>query len=414
MLRGGRHRRPGSLTLRTINPRNFGVARRGTSREVNRRILLTLIAAHQPISRADLARLMDTSRASITLIVNQMIKDGVVAEGAIGQIARGRKPRLLQVNVRQSCVVAVDVRPIDTHLTLMDVLGNQIAPIEVWPTDHDSDRFGQELVKRVRKLLSTGPQRLRCAGVGVVVPGIVDAAGVVVLAPHLGWHNVPLARTLTKRLALPVKVENSGRACALVQVWMTRGDATPLYDLVYVSVSDGVGVGVIVNGELVRGRHDSAGQFAHIPLNVDGPRCSCGANGCWETYVSNIATLQRYWGTAAPASSAEGHTIADMIARARGGDARALASLLATGRYLGLGFAAIVAAIDPTCICVGGEITAAWDLIGETVTQALKERSLGRDVPADLIRLVAPTDYPRLRGAAALITAATFAAPRVG
>lgn len=398
--------------MRTINPRNFGVARRGTSREVNRRILLTLIAAHQPISRADLARLMDTNRASITLIVNQMIKDGVVAEGPIGQIARGRKPRLLQVNARQSCVVAVDVRPIDTHLTLMDVLGNQIVPIETWPTEHDSDRFIHELVKRIRKLLTSGSQRLRCDGVGVVVPGIVDADGVVVLAPHLGWHNVPLGKALTKRLTLPVKVENSGRACALVQVWASRGEATPLYDLVYVSVSDGVGVGVIINGELVRGRHDSAGQFAHIPLNVDGPRCSCGANGCWETYVSNLATLQRYWGSAP--GQADGHTIADLVTRTRAGDARALAALLATGRYLGLGFAAIVASIDPTCICVGGEITAAWDLIGASVLQALKERSLGRDVPSDLIRLVAPTDYPRLRGAAALVTAATFAAPRVG
>lgn len=397
--------------MRTINPRNFGVARRGTSREVNRRILLTLIASHQPISRADLARLMDTNRASITLIVNQMIKDGVVAEGPVGQIARGRKPRLLQVNARQSCVVAVDVRPVDTHLTLMDLLGNQVTPIETFPTPRNHGQFMQELVKRIRKMLSHGAPRLRCDGVGVVVPGIVGPDGSVVLAPHLGWRHVPLARTLAKRLSLPVKVENSGRACALVQVWMSRGEAAPLYDLVYVSVSDGVGVGVIINGELVRGRHDSAGQFAHIPLNVDGPRCSCGANGCWETYVSNLATLQRYWGTAA---GSDGHSIADLVTRARGGDARALAALLATGRYLGLGFAAIVAAIDPTCICIGGEITAAWDLIGETVTQALKERSLGRDVPADLIRLVAPTDYPRLRGAAALITAATFAAPRVG
>ena len=397
--------------MRTINPRNFGVARRGTSREVNRRILLTLIASHQPISRADLARLMDTNRASITLIVNQMIKDGVVAEGPVGQIARGRKPRLLHVNTRQSCVVAVDIRPIDTHVTLMDLLGNQIAPIDTFPTVRDADAFIQELVKRTRKILANGSHRLRCDGVGVVVPGIVGADGSVVLAPHLGWRHVPLAKTLTRKLSLPVKVENSGRACALVQAWMSRGEDQPLYDLVYVSVSDGVGVGVIINGELVRGRHDSAGQFAHVPLNIDGPRCSCGANGCWETYVSNLATLQRYWGASA---AVEGHSIADLITRARAGDARALAALLATGRYLGLGCAAIVAAIDPTCICVGGEITAAWDLIGETVIQALKERSLGRPVPADLIRLVAPTDYPRLRGAAALITAAAFAAPRVG
>ncbi|MCX6553063.1 MAG: ROK family protein, partial [Acidobacteria bacterium] len=183
-----------------------------------------------------------------------------------------------------------------------------------------------------------------------LVPGIVDSAGGVVLAPHLGWHDVPLAKTLTARLGLPVKIENSGRACALAQVWVARGATTPLNDLVYVSVSDGVGVGVIINGELVHGRRDAAGQFAHVLLSVDGPRCSCGANGCWETFVSNLATLQRYWGPAdASAVPTSDRTIGDLIARARAGDARAMAALLATGRYLGLGFSTIVSAVDPTC-----------------------------------------------------------------
>ena len=269
--------------MRRINPNSFGVARRGTSREVNRRILLTLIAAHQPVSRADLARLMDTNRASITLIVNQMIESGVISEGAVGQIARGRKPRLLQINARQSCVVAVDIRPTNTHLTLTDKLGNEILghrdvadgpqrravhpPVGSENQDAPRGRLAQAHLR----------WRRRCrAGDG-------GLEGRVVLAPHLGWHDIPLAKTLTSRLGLPVKIENSGRACALAQIWMTREGTSPLSDLVYVSVSDGIGVGVIINGELVRGRGDSAGQFAHVLLSVDGPRCSCGANGCWET-----------------------------------------------------------------------------------------------------------------------------------
>ncbi len=401
--------------MRKIDPSNFGVARRGMAREVNRRILLTLMAAHQPVSRADLARLMDTNRASITLIVNRMIEEGLISEGAIGQIARGRKPRLLQLNSRLSRVVAVDIRPTNTYLTLTDLLGNEMTAVETWPTDPRVGHFIRRLVQRIRKLLADATHGPACDGVGVVVPGIVDSEGNVVLAPHLGWHGVPLAGMLTARLGLPVKVENSGRACALAQIWVAKRDTTPLNDLVYVSVSDGIGVGVIINGELVRGRRDSAGQFAHVLLSVDGPRCSCGANGCWETFVSNLATLQRYWGTAdASTAPAAGRTIGDLIARARGGDARALSALLSTGRYLGLGFSSIVSAIDPTCIYVGGEITAAWDLIGAAALQALRERVLGPGIPPDFIRLVSPTDYPRLRGAAALITAPAFAALRVG
>lgn len=397
--------------MRRINPSDFNVARRGTSREVNRRILLTLIAARQPISRADLARLMETSRANITLIVNQMIADEVISEGPVGQIARGRKPRLLQINAHQRCVAAVDIRPTTTFLTLTDLLGNQVTDVESWPTDRAFSKFVQQLTRRVRRLVARGARTAACEGVGVVVPGVVDGEGRVVFAPHLGWHDVPLGEALSSRLDLRVRIENSGRACALAQVWMNRGEANPAHDLVYVSVSEGIGVGVVINGELLHGHRDSAGQFAHVPLSVDGPKCSCGATGCWEAYVSNIATLERYWG--APGGGS-GRTVADLISRARGGDARALSALLATGRYLGVGFASIVSAFDPTCIYVGGEITAAWDLIGPTVLQALGERNLGHDLPGDFVRLVSPRDLPRLRGAAALITASAFAAPRVG
>lgn len=401
--------------MRRINPTNFNVARRGMSREVNRRILLTLLASHQPVSRADLARLMHTSRASITLIVNEMIDEGVIKEGPVGQIARGRKPRLLQINARQRCIVAVDIRPTNTFLTLTDLLGNQITEVETWPTERGFTKFVQQLTRHIKRLLAHAARRLECDGVGVVVPGIVDGEGRVVFAPHLGWHDQPLGQALASRLDLPVKLENSGRACALAQVWMNRGEANPANDLVYVSVSDGIGVGVIVNGELVHGHRDSAGQFAHVPLSIDGPRCSCGAAGCWEAYVSNLATLERYWGPAdAAAAAAGGHTITDLVSRARAGDARALAAVLATGRYLGLGFASILSAFDPACIYVGGEITGAWDLMGASVTQALGERNFGRDLPRDFIRIVSTKDLPRLRGAAVLITAPAFAAPRVG
>src|SRR5439155_22250020 len=127
----------------------------------------------------------------------------------------------------------------------------------------------------------------------------------------------------------PVHIENSGRACALAQVWEARSLAAPVRDLVFVSVSDGVGVGVVVNGELLRGRHNIAGEFAHMPLTLDGPRCSCGATGCWEAHISNLATLTRYFGRAPRAAAADhrSFTIDDLIARARTGDGKAIAAL---------------------------------------------------------------------------------------
>jgi predicted NBD/HSP70 family sugar kinase len=237
----------------------------------------------------------------------------------------------------------------------------------------------------------------------------------VLHAPTLGWRNVDLHGALVAATGLPVQMENSGRACALAQLW-TMADQPAAGDLVFVTVSDGVGV--IVEGELLRGRHNIAGEFGHVPLSLDGPRCACGSAGCWEAYISNRATLARYFGRATestgPMPSEQAlFTLDDLIVRARGGDAKAAAALQATGRYLGLGLASVMNALDPSHVFIGGEITAAWDLIEATVKDAMAERVLTPGAAAAVIQPVPAGEYPRLQGAAALIAAPAFAAPVV-
>jgi len=276
------------------------------------------------------------------------------------------------------------------------------------------------LARRISALLGEHPEVDACEGIGVVVPGMVEQSTMRVLhAPTLGWRNVDLRDPLAAATGLPVEIENSGRACALAELWAMHDEASATGgDLVFVSVSDGVGVGVIIHGEVHRGRHNIAGEFGHVPLALDGPRCSCGATGCWEAYVSNRATLARYFGRpaepAGPLPADERHfTIEDLIARARGADAKAATAIQATARYLGLGLASVVNALDPARVYVGGEITAAWDLIEPTVRAALAERALTPAAAETDIRPVAASEYPRLKGAAALVTAPAFAAPSV-
>jgi predicted NBD/HSP70 family sugar kinase len=239
--------------------------------------------------------------------------------------------------------------------------------------------------------------------------------GRVLHAPALGWRNVDLRARLAAAAGLPVHVENSGRACALAQLWEARKIASPVRNLVFVSVSDGIGVGIVINGELLRGRHNIAGEFAHMPLSIDGPRCACGASGCWEAHISNIATLSRYFGRAPRRTRADDRpfTIADLIARARARDGKALTALQATARYLGLGLGGVVNIINPDCVFIGGEITTAWDLVEVTVRAALAERALTPAAAATDLVTVSAEEHPRLRGAAMLVAAPTFAAPVV-
>jgi len=235
-------------------------------------------------------------------------------------------------------------------------------------------------------------------------------------SPTLGWRDVDLMKPLKAATRLPVVVENSVKACILAQVWTLRGDAPVDGPVAFVNVSDGVGVGIAVDGKLLRGINSMAGEFGHVPLNMYGPRCSCGQKGCWEAYVSKRATIARYLG-ADPSWPASGElgtlTVDDIIARARGAESRAVETLRETGYYLGRGFATLVKAIDPRRIYVSGEITGAWDLIAPSVREALREQALTPQAGETEILTVPLDEHPRLRGAAALVSSPAFAAPVV-
>ena len=389
------------------------VATRRTSRAINQQVILNLLLAEQPRSRAQLARRLGMQRSAVSRIVHDLIGAGLVREGSAGAGERGRKPTLLHLDSRGRCAVAVDVRPTRTFVVLTDLVGHELSPVRSFVTEREPREFLLHLSTEVLRVLSEHPEAGRCQGVGVAFPGMLDKAGsTVVYAPALGWRHVPLKAPLTEALRLPVEMENSGKACALAQIWKAGGD-TPPGGLVFVSVSDGVGVGLVVGGEILRGRHNVAGEFGHLPLSIEGPACACGATGCWEAYVSNLATLSRYLGRPVLARQPlpleiESLTVEDVVRRARDGDARAMMALHTTARYLGLGLASIVNAFDPDRICIGGEITAGWDLIEAAVRSGLAERALVATAADVEIVPIAAEEHPRLKGAAALISALTF------
>ena len=405
--------------MRKINVRNFKLATRSTGREINRQILLNLVREHQPISRADLARRMKVGRPRVTALVNELLSEGVLQEGEAVESPRGRRPRMLHVRTRDRLVVAADVRFNRTWLMLSDFAGTQIA-LETFETPLDPAGLTAELAARIERILNTYGQGGTCEGVGIAVPGMVDnKTGRILNAPQLGWRDVEIRSSLAAATGLPVHIENAPIACALSKMWLGQREGDTA-DFVYVTVSEGVGAGVVVNGEVMRGSTHTAGEFGHVPINPDGPRCLCGARGCWEAHTSNLATLSRYLGrelspTETRALLAETPlTVTDLITRARTGDTKARDALLETGRYLGVGLAMIVNSLNPSRIFVGGEVTAAWDLIGPAVRAEIETRALTTAAANTPVIPEQSVGYPRLRGACALVAAPVFAAPTVG
>jgi predicted ArsR family transcriptional regulator len=140
--------------MRKINPHDFHVATRSTSRDINRRIALNLIREHQPISRADLARRMRVTRSIISVLVSELITEGLICEGATGETARGRKPTFLHVMTRDKLCVALDVRLSRTYMMLSDFSGHQLA-LEVSNTITDPSALVKDLSRRIRRMLKS-------------------------------------------------------------------------------------------------------------------------------------------------------------------------------------------------------------------------------------------------------------------
>lgn len=390
--------------MRKIDLTDFRPATSETARQINRRIALNFIRLYQPMSRADLARRSGLQRSTISSIIDQLIDEGWVTEGAIGRSPRGRRPRNLHLNVERAGILGVELRPEVTTVGLAGVDARFMGQRQ-FATAASPQQFVDDLAEVTRDLRRAHP-RVLCEGMGVSLPGRVDKDGHLVFAPNLGWPPVPITRMIEEAVGLPVNVENAANACALAELWFGR-HPDRVKNIVAVTVSEGVGVGLLLNGQLVHGANSMAGEFGHVSLTDDGPPCRCGRRGCWERYASNSAALQYYASIGGASSSAR---FEDLPRLADRGDVRAAETLERMARYLGLGLSNLAVGLAPDVIAVVGEVTIAWSRVGPIVDDILNARAL---VP--LTRVV-PTDsaaQPRLRGAVTLVVQQHFGAPAV-
>jgi predicted NBD/HSP70 family sugar kinase len=396
--------------MRKIDLTNFQVATSETARQINRRITLNFLRHHQPMSRADLSRRSGLQRSTVSAIVDQLIEEGWVTEGAIGRLPRGRRPRFLHLNVERTGIVGVNLRPETTTVGLANVDARFEAQ-RSFPTPGEPTVFVRTVSRAIAALRAAHP-RMVCEGVGVSLPGRVDHSGRLVFAPNLGWRDVDLKQMLEAATGLTVSVENAANACALGELWFGRHDEH-IRHLVAVTVSEGIGVGVLLNGQLVHGANAMAGEFGHMTLDENGPLCCCGKRGCWERYASNSAAVEYYTSGSQP-KRGQGQPalrFEDVLRLAETGDARAAETIDRMAQFLGAGLATIVTGLAPQVIVVIGEVTSAWDRVGPIVADVLARRAL-RETPTRVI----PTDHttqPRLRGAVTLVVQQHFGFPNV-
>jgi len=372
------------------------------ARDINRRIVLNLIRTRQPISRADLARASGLQRSTISLIVEELVQEHWVLAGPTGRLPRGRRPTFLRLN-DDRVIIGIDIRPTQITVALADVNG-RFTSQEVIATPGDPETAVDALIQRIQ-LIAGSCRGKKIEGIGISLPGR-SSSGRLVFAPNLKWGDFDIRSPIVKATGLEVELENAANACVLAAVWFDRTESCR--DLVVVTVSEGIGAGILTNGQLARGFNNMAGEFGHVPLDPDGPPCGCGSRGCWEVFGSNRAALRYYHESS---SYSEGLSFQDLLSLADQGDARAVTALDTMAHYLGRGMRMIVAGLAPERIVVVGDLTRSWNRFGpviesEVQAQVLPGGCAPRLIPAD------EDGMARLRGTVALVLQKHFGAVR--
>lgn len=380
--------------MRRLNFTNTQIASIQTARDINRGVVLNLIRRRQPISRADLARVSGLQRSTVSQIIEQLIRERWVVDGPTGRLPRGRRPTFLQLNDRRAIVV-VDLRPATTTIAVSDANGRFLSQQAI-STPSDAKTAAARLSEKIREMIASHPH-LFFEGIGISVPGrFDDKQQRVVFAPNLKWGEFDLRGPLEKATGLKVELENAANACVLAEVWFGQAERTR--DLVVVTVSEGVGVGVFSNGHLVRGLNGMAGEFGHVPLDPDGPQCGCGARGCWEVYASNWAALRYYQ----ESGGKDCPTFKGLLSLAKSHDTLALMALDRMAKAIGRGLRMIVAGLSPEEIVFVGDFTRLWDRVGPGIEADVATATLvGK--PPRVRPAEAEPSVARLRGTVALV-----------
>jgi predicted NBD/HSP70 family sugar kinase len=361
-------------------------------REINRNLVFNLIRMHQPLSRADLARISGLQRSTISLITESLIREGWVLEGPTVSLPRGRSPTVLHLN-NQRAVIALDIQPSEISAAAVDLGGAIITQNKVMLPENSS-KVTQTIVREVKKILSLEGRSFD--GIGISIPGRPETSPESpVFTPRIRWSVLDLKARLQRATGLRVKMDNVASACVLSEVWF--GESDGMHDLVVVNVSEGIGTGIFVNGRILRGRDGMAGEFGHVQIESDGPLCPCGGTGCWESFASNRAALRYYQEiTGKPCPPA----FDALVRMAQNGNAPAIQAIDKMALSLGRGLRMIASALAPTEIVVVGEITNAWYLFGSKIEAEMKHNSLPSP---PRLRPSVEANTARLRSAVALV-----------
>lgn len=357
-------------------------------RQINLSAIMNNIRVDAPISRTVLADKTGLNKATITSLVNELIQRQFIKEVGLENSGLGRPSMQLTLNPDAGFILSCEI-----GVDFISVIGTDFSPKVIYLSEQSIDPSSSVsevmdiLLTHLKKAMTECTRKIgdNFLGLALGVPGLVDfSKGKLLFAPNLNWKEVPLKEILESEFHAPVFVDNEANLATLGEYYF--GAAYQHDDVLYLSAGVGLGGGILRDGHLLRGVDGMAGEFGHITMDPNGELCGCGNHGCWETQVSQRA-LYRYViqaltpGTKSVLSDLAQHdlsklNVAMIVNAARNGDKVALDSLENVGRYLGIGIASCINALNPGIVVFGGIMSVAWEFLEPVIKQELGKRAL--------------------------------------
>lgn len=383
------------------------IARPNTIRDINKQIVLNYVREREPISRAEIARQTALQRSTVSSIINRLVDDGFIEETGAGDSTGGRKPTMLRLRTDEVVAIGIDITPTTTTVATANLAG-KILDREIFKTSPERGVTFERIITRLSKIQAKLENQE--VEIGVSVPGLVDEiSGVVSYVPYFKWKNWELKREIEKAVGLPVLVDNDANSIALAELWFGRPEVRGVNHFISVLIGEGIGTGIIIDGQIYRGQKGAAGEFGHMFVGEDsgGVVCSCGNTHCWEAFASNTATMAMF----AKLTGRQGTGIDEIFALALEADKAAWQVIDRMTHYLAVGIVNLIVGMSPEAIIVSGKIANFWSKIEVKLLAEISE-NIKQKLPETKVRASTLGEAPTLTGAVSLSLIKKFAQAR--
>ncbi|AWI11216.1 MULTISPECIES: ROK family transcriptional regulator [Bacillaceae] len=344
-------------------------------KQINKTLVLETILHEAPISRADISQKVGLNKGTVSSLVNELLEDQLIYESGPGQSSGGRRPVILLFNDKAGFSIGIDLGVNYILGVLTDLRGNIIVEVNKKLTVRSYEVVIEILQSVISDLINAAPQsHYGIVGIGIGVPGLVNNHGEVLVAPNLGWKNINLREEIENCFDIPVVIENEANAGAYGEKLYGAGKEND--NILYISAGIGIGIGIILNGELFYGMNGFSGEAGHMIVQVNGKDCTCGSSGCWELYASEKALLEEARKLKLTDITEETLSIELLLELANSGNEDIINLFHSIGMYLGVGINNIINIFNPEQVIIGNRLAMAKDWLEKSIEKFIKNHTM--------------------------------------